>query len=373
MRVLLVPATYYPKVGGVEEATRQLARELRRRSDSVAILTSRWRGSGPSGVVEDVEVTRVPFPLPGPTVRERSQFLVEAPPAAVSVLAAVRRFRPDVVHVMAAGPAVAYFAALRPLVRAALLLTSHGELGIASDRIFHRSRALRWALKRLLAGEAAAVTACSRFVLDELAAEFRLSVHAEVIPNGVDLEELDVPAADEGRYLFAAGRLVEQKGFDVLLNALARAGDELSDLRLLVAGTGRDGPRLENLAKKLGLEDRVRWLGPVGRERLASLLKGAELVAVPSRQEPFGIILLEAMAAEKAAVASRVGGIPEFAEGSALLVPPDDPDALASALVRLARDESLRASLGEAGRTQAQRYAWPLIADRYQAVYRRVV
>jgi glycosyltransferase involved in cell wall biosynthesis len=372
VKVLLVPATYYPKVGGVEEATRQLARELRRRGDVVEILTNRWRDSGASGFVEDVWVSRVGLPLPGATVGSRSRFILGGSRAAASVLSLVSRFRPDVVHLIAAGPSVAYFAALRRLIGIPLVLTSHGELGIASDRILYRSRALRWGLRRLLAGEADAVTACSRYVADELAAEFRSCVEVDVVPNGVDLEEFQVAPADEGRYLFAAGRLVEQKGFDLLLDALAQAGPELGGLDLVIAGTGRDGPRLKNLTRELGLEGRVRWLGVVARDRLVSLLKGAELVAVPSRAEPFGIIVLEAMAAGKPIVASRVGGIPEFADGTAFLVPPGDSVALASGLLRLARDEGLRALLGEAARRKAQNYSWRVIADRYRTVYRQV-
>jgi glycogen(starch) synthase len=369
MRILLAPATYYPKVGGVEEVARQLARELRRRGHAVEVLTNRWRGVGTRAVVEEVDVRYVPFVLPGPSLAERRRFLAGGPRASAVLLARLRSFRPDVVHVIAAGPIAAYLVALRRLVRARVVVTSQGEVGIASDRIFHRSRALRWAMRRVLA-EADAVTACSQFVLDELRSEFGVSAPQTVIPNGVDPAELAVPPADEGRYVFAAGRLAVQKGFDVLLQAFAGAGDDLAQHRLLVAGEGRERERLEGLASQLGLPGRVEWLGAADRRRLAELLGGAEVVVVPSRQEPFGIILLEALAAGKPAIASRVGGIPEFADGAALLVPPEDPAELAAALVRVVRDPELRASLAEAGRARAAEYTWSRIADRYEAVYR---
>jgi glycogen synthase len=368
VRVLLVPNTYLPKVGGVEEVTRQLARELRRRAHEVAVLTNRWQGVGSRDEVEGVEVRRVRLPLPG--VAGRVRFALAAPVAAATFLASVRRFGPNVVHVVAAGPAVVYLAALRRLVGAPIVLTSQGEVGIAPHRIFQRSRALRWGLQRLLA-DAAAVTACSRFVLEELRSEFDVTAPAEVVPNGFDPSELEVAPADEPRYVFAAGRLVEQKGFDVLLHAFASGG---KGLQLLIAGEGRERGRLEGLTRELGLEGRVRWLGVAGRERLAALINGAEAVAVPSRQEPFGVILLEAMAAGRPTVASRVGGIPEFAEDgvTTLLVPPEDPGALAEALARLTADAELRNRLGENGKERAADYAWTRIADRYAAVYLRV-
>ena len=367
MRVLLVPNTYLPKVGGVEEVTRQLARELRRRGHEVAVLTNRWQGVGSKDEVEGVAVRRLTLPLPG--VSGRARFVLTAPLAARRFLAVARRFRPDLVHVVAAGPAVVYLAALRWLVGAPVVFTSQGEVGIAPHRIFQRSRALRWGLRRILA-KAAAVTACSQFVLDELRSEFGVTAPAEVIPNGVDPEELDVVPAAEPRYVFAAGRLVEQKGFDVLLSALALT----PGLRLLIAGEGRERTHLEVLADELGVEERVRFLGAAGRERLAALLRGADAVVVPSRQEPFGVILLEAMAAGRATIASRVGGIPEFAEDgvTTLLVPPEDPDSLAAALKRLCGDLELRERLAENGKARAAALAWPRVVDRYEALYRRV-
>ena len=362
MRILLAPATYYPKVGGVEEVTRQLARRLLERGHAVEILTNRWRGVGPRDVVDGVEVRRVRFPLPG----ARRRFALGAPRAAAALLGS----RADVIHLVATGPIAVYVAALRPLLRARVVVTSQGEVGIAQDRIFHRSRALRWAMRRLLA-DADAVTACSQFVLDELRAEFGVSAPATVVPNGVDPAELAAEPADEGRYVFAAGRLVEQKGFDVLLHAFAQA--DLASHRLLVAGEGRERERLAALTSDLGLEGRVAWLGAADRRRLASLFAGAEAVVMPSRQEPFGIVLLEAMAAGKPAIASRVGGVPEFAEGAAVLVPPEDPVELAEALNRVVRDPDLRASLAAAARERAADYTWDRIADRYEELYRSTV
>ena len=369
MRILLVPNTYLPKVGGVEEVTRQLARELRRRGHEVGVLTNRWAGVGRSDEIDGVEVRRVRLPLPGGGLAGRTGFLLRAPVAAAVVLTEIRRFAPDVVHVVAAGPTVVYLAALRGLLRAPVVLTSHGEVGIAPHRIFQRSRALRWGLRRLLA-EAAAVSACSQFVLDELRVQLGVSAPAaEVIPNGVDPAELDVPRGDEPPYLLAAGRVVEQKGLDVLLRAL----EQVEDARLLLAGDGRERPRLEALAHELGVAERVSWLGIVGRERLAALITGADVVVVPSRQEPFGVILLEAMAAGRPTVASCVGGIPEFAEDgvTTLLVHPDDPAVLAQALARLLADPDLAKRLGENGKARAAEYAWNLVADRYEALYDR--
>ena len=202
---------------------------------------------------------------------------------------------------------------------------------------------------------------------------FDVDAPAVVIPNGVSPGEFDVPrpaANGLGRYVFAAGRLVEQKAFDTLLRGLARS--ELGGRRLVVAGDGPERRALERLAGELGVD--VSFVGVVGRERLVELMRGADLFAFPSRYEAFGIALLEAMAAGTPAVAARVGGIPEFATDgeNALLVPPDDEHALAAALTRLASDDALRERLAAGGRACAEGLSWERIAPRYVTLYRRV-
>ena len=195
-----------------------------------------------------------------------------------------------------------------------------------------------------------------------------------MIPNGVDPDEFDVaPAADNelGEYVFAVGRLVPQKGFDVLLDAFASSS--LDGLKLTIAGDGVERQRLEARTDELGLRCRVRFVGMVDRSRLAGLLCGARAFAFPSRGEAFGIALLEAMAAGVPSVAAAAGGIPEFVRDgeNALLVPPDDASALARALARLSSDEALRRRLSVAGRRTASALTWTDIAGRYDRVYRR--
>jgi len=371
-RVLLFPSAYYPHVGGIEEVTRQLALHLAARGHHAEVVTNLWpAGTAVRETLDGVPVTRLPLVLPEHSPRGGGRFAAVAPRSAVRLTRLTGRF--DVLHVIGAGPNAAYAAALRRLLGARIVLTLQGEFRADAHRAFERSRSLRFGLRRLLAS-ADAVTACSRFVLDELSdSGLDVRAGAEVIPNGVNPREFD--RAEQGGYVLAAGRLVEQKGLDTLLRAYAAARAELGGRRLVLAGDGPERARLESLADSLGLNGDVSFLGFVGRERLAELLGGADLFAFPSRYEAFGVALLEAMASGVPAVAARAGGVPEFAvDGeNALLVPPDDARAFAGALVRLARDDVLARRLAAGGRAQAQRHAWDAIAGRYEAVYRRVL
>jgi len=373
-RVLLAPSAYFPHVGGIEELTRQLALALRGRGHEVAVLSNLWPPTlRPYESLDGFDLTRLAFPLPASNPLAVGRFLGSAPRAALALLRHVRRWRPDVLHVIGAGPQAVYVAGLDSLLRVPLVFTAQGELTFDASGIFERSLMLRVGLRRMLT-RADAVTACSSYVLATLDAFGEVRAGGAVIPNGVEPRDF-APASDSdadhefGRYILGIGRLVPQKGFDVLVEAFADRG--LEGLSLVVAGDGVERRALEARAGALGVASRVHFVGWTDRKGVARLLSHAHAFAFPSRGEAFGIALLEAMAAGVPAVAAAAGGIPEFARNdqNALLVPADDPPALARALVRLSKDHELRARLRSGGRRTASQLSWSSIARRYECVY----
>ncbi|MCO5171740.1 MAG: glycosyltransferase [Planctomycetes bacterium] len=199
------------------------------------------------------------------------------------------------------------------------------------------------ALARLPAPDRARVLADLRrthlvCVSEEVAAEaLAAGVEAERvvrIPNGVDLGP-DVAQADPGAAptVLFVGRLDPAKGADDLLRAFARLAG--GGARLVLAGDGPERPALERLARDLGVADRVDLLGR--RDDVPALLRGATVVAVPSRSEGLSNALLEALAAGCAVVATAIGPNREAAGDAALLAPPGDVAALAGALARARR------------------------------------
>jgi glycosyltransferase involved in cell wall biosynthesis len=372
MRVLLAPSAYYPHVGGIEELTRQLALALQARGHQTAVLTNRWPdGVAPSEQLGGVPVTRLPFPLPSARLPQTMRFLAAGPSAARAVTRYVRNWQADVVHVIGAGPQSVYLGMLAGRLRAPLVFTTQGELSFDAQCVFQRSATLRAGLRRTV-GRARMVTACSAFTLRNLETFVEPTCPSVVIPNGVDPDEFGQSSDVETEfqpYVLAVGRLVPQKGFDVLIDAFAMA--DLSSANLIIAG---DGPEREALARRvtdLGIVDRVHLLGAVNRERLVALMHGAVVFALPSRGEAFGIALLEAMAAGVPSVAAAAGGVPELARDgeNALVVDPENAKALSSALVRLLNDSELRVRLSAEGRETARELAWSRIVERYESVY----
>jgi glycosyltransferase involved in cell wall biosynthesis len=204
------------------------------------------------------------------------------------------------------------------------------------------------------------------------------------IPNGLDIAAFDAaspPAqvsalrrelAPDGRRLIgAAGRLEPEKGFDVLIDAMAGVAEREPSARLVIAGGGSRRDELQAQIVRLGLSERVRLLGP--RRDLPALMHAVELFALSSWSEPFGLVLLEAMAARRPVVATNAGGAPEVVvDGqTGTLVAPGDAAGMADALVALLADRDRALVYGAAGRARVEA-VFPLrrMLDETEAIYR---
>lgn len=193
-----------------------------------------------------------------------------------------------------------------------------------------------------------------------------------VIANGTRVVAARPPLADPPTVAFA-GRIVEQKGLDTLLNAMAIVGRVLPAARLIVAGDGPDRTRIDTLVRSLMLGERVTMCGHVPRPALDTLLASAWVQAVPSRYaEGSPNVVPEAMMRGTAVVASHIGGAPEMVRNGAtgFLVPPGDPEALAAALLNIFGDRSRAERLGAAGREVAlAELTTDRMIDRFEKVY----
>jgi glycosyltransferase involved in cell wall biosynthesis len=167
----------------------------------------------------------------------------------------------------------------------------------------------------------------------------------------------------------SVGRLVEQKDYPTLLHAFALSAMRVPRLRLVIAGDGPLRSRLEDMARGLAIADRIRFLGTW--DDVPTLLRSVDLFALASKFEPFGVALLEAMAAGLPIVATSVNEIPEIvADGACgLLTPPGHPSKMAALFVRLARDRDLRARLGARARVEAQQYSLQATVAAYERLY----
>jgi glycosyltransferase involved in cell wall biosynthesis len=174
--------------------------------------------------------------------------------------------------------------------------------------------------------------------------------------------------------LLCVGRLIPIKGHIVLLRAFAEARRSIPGLQLAIAGRGPLEPALRALAKELGVDDAVRFLGYVAPVQGA--IEESAVVVVPSMGEGFGMVALEAMERARPVVAAEIGGLGELVEDgvTGFLVPPGEAEPLAAAITSLASDPALAARMGEAGRRRAlARFLQERCTDRTELLYRQLL
>jgi glycosyltransferase involved in cell wall biosynthesis len=254
------------------------------------------------------------------------------------------------------------------LARIPVVLGSQRQMGDLLTRAQSRAQAamFRWC---------DAVVCNSRAAADRLIEEGLPERRVVVIGNAVAPEafESTAPALPRRPGLLRVGMIARMnaryKNHHVFLRAAARVHDKFPDVEFLLVGDGPLRSDLEQEAEKLGLRDRVQFLGD--RRDISTLLASMDLSVVPSASESLSNVALESMAAGVPVVATRVGGNPELiSEQRGLLVPPDDEGALAAALERLLKDAALRAAFGRNAKEFAQQnFSREMVRDQYQQLY----
>lgn len=414
IRVVVTARSVFPLhgYGGLERHVYDLVRALAERDVRVTLLTrppaQRARALDSGGIHPAVTTEFIPyrtFPLAGrrgTTVIDRSTaYPVFGMRAGGRARALVQAGEADIVHGLGASVLGYARAHARGLTRAPLVLNPQGleEFGATDPSRARIKRAAYLPLRRAVLACAAAsdaVIATDRALEDVVRRHLRIpSNRLRLIPNALDLREIDAAAdpvstarlrgahniAPGEHVLLSAGRLEENKGFQVLLRALAAlrehgAIDNGQPWRSVIVGDGPYRPTLEGLVKDLGLGDHVHLLGRVGDPEMHAWHEASTIFVHPTLYEGSSLVTLEAMAHRRAVVASAAGGIPDKVRNdeNGWLVPPGDPSVLAATLSGALTNTARLAQYGQAGRRIVEReFSWAAAGDRTVALYRELL
>ncbi|MBM3672582.1 MAG: glycosyltransferase family 4 protein [Actinobacteria bacterium] len=362
MSILVVCPRFAPDTGGIETLLAQVLPELSTRGLEIVVAAGTGREDhAPVEVLDGIPVYRIPFDLP----------MHSAKPAGILEAAhRIRMIEADhevrIRHVHGFGDIGLWYALRahqrRPLP---LVVSVHGTFESLGRLAPSAEKLLRAA--DVVTAVSGPVRSAVYEAIPDLAAEVRL------IPNGlrfVDTAPTTRPVAGQ---LLGVGRLLEQKGFDIAVEALARLRATHPSCQLMIAGDGQCADAIRRQAKRSGVASRVHLLGNISREDMRRAMNDASIVLVPSRHtEGFSLAALEAAHAARPVIASGIGGLVETVENgvTGLLVPPDDPGALARAIARMLDDPVGAAAMGQVAHERArERFAFERCVDAYHGLY----
>lgn len=382
MRVLLLNYEFPPAGGGAGFATLNIARELVRKGVHVDILTSRIDNERDGDIVDGARVFRVTSwrkgihdcgfvgaysfvgfaamkrrNLHNSTKYDLEHFFFSLPTGALT-------FAP------VPGKAPPYIVSLRgsdvpgydPFNKK--LTTMHRLLMPATKRIWRK---------------ASSVVALSNG-LREIAMRTAPTIDMKVVSNGMNIEKFTPgrprirESAGDPLRLLTVTRLLERKGVHHLLEAIAKPTRLNVTLRIVGSGSYEDHLRMKT--EELGLTEHVTFDGFVNTDKLPALYREADVFALPSQTESFGLVFAEAMACGLPIVATTVGGIPELITSGkeGILVNPDEPGLVRAAIEQMLSDDTARIEMGKAGRQRIEdRYTWSRIADQYLEIYKQCI
>jgi glycosyltransferase involved in cell wall biosynthesis len=197
-----------------------------------------------------------------------------------------------------------------------------------------------------------------------------------VIPNGVAPELIDrhVDSNGGGHILFLGRIDIEQKGLDLLLNAIQQAKDGgLPPVQIAGSGIAREEARLQHMIAKAELKHRIKWLGKISGEEKNTAFQKAVFLVMPSRFEGFPLALLEAFCWKLPVILFSIPELAALPESCCMKIKPFDVDAFSKAMVRLAHDIRLREQMGCAAKKWVQAFSWDALADQYENFFAKIM
>ena len=367
MRILTLSYDFPPLGSGGSAVVYGLSRELARLGHQVDVVTMGFRGLPRQDIMDGVRVHRVPCLRRRThlcTIPEAASYLALAGPILRRLVAAHRY---DVIHAHFILPGGFMAWRLHRATGIPYVITAHGsdvpEHNPHRFALAHRILAPVW---NAVVRDAAQVVCPSEGLRSSLLAKSR-KVRTCIVPNGIEVKRSQRTESQKPHRILTVARIIEGKGVQHVLTALNgfSNGHELH-----VVGDGPYLPALRRMANGAG--DRVTFWGWLEHSsaRLKNLYETSSIFVLPSEAENFPVVLLEAMAASLPIITTEGTGCAEVVGDTALLVPPNDPDAIKRALSRLMGDPELQRTLGAAGRRRLEeRFSWTTVAERYVDIY----
>ena len=356
IKVLMPALHYYPVIGGIETWTKNIAEGLSKKAE-IFIVTGKINGQPKEEELSGVKIWRTSlFTLTNLSASPLIYTFSLLPFIFFKSLNLIKKEKIDILH-------------CQGFLSSFLGFLLSKITGISYLVTVQRQERKGNFLKEMVYRKASVCIGASWAIGKYFKEIGCKSKKIKVIPNGIDLKRFKglEPKTHAGFLVITVARLEKVKGIEYLIEAASRS-DLLgrSDILILIIGDGSQRKNLENLVKKLNLQEKVKFLGQIPNEEIPKYLAQADCFVLPSIKEGFGIAILEAMAAGLPVIGTRVGGIMDIIEDqkTGILVEPENPRAIANAIQEIYSGRKFT-------RPNLEKYDWQNIAEKVYEIYNR--
>lgn len=384
MKIAMVNAFFHPYQGGTEKCVLELSKRLAK-DHEVHVITTQLPDTKRKETYKGINIHRfpskvlrdLPDPLPPP--------YPITPSLTLQMKNKIKEIDPDIIHthnrffVKWNAPQLFRF-----LFRKPVFMTLHNArtVGINRETDF-LGQIYDETLGKIIMKKSDRLIANSKDTLDKTAPSNMSEHKKEVIYNGIDTSKYS-PSHEHDikeelsldKYTLTVSRLVKQKGLDYMVEALPDIVKEMetdsSNYKHVVIGQGPEKEALKEQAEELGMEENLHFTGFVPEEKMTDYYTQADAFILPSLYEPFGIVLVEAMACETPVIATRAGGIPEVMEDTGMLIDKKSPEEITEKTLEVIENPDKAEEIGKEGRERAkEKFEWDKIAEETEKSYKR--
>ena len=367
IKILHTPVRFYPYVGGVENYVYSLSRYLVNFGHEVTVLCANVPKNKKTESINGVKVKRL-----GYIGRIANTHITPCLPIKLM------KENFDVIHTHLPTPWSADWSSIfAKLKNKPLVLTYHNDI-VSNGFASYIAKVYNLTALKLVLGTSKRIVITQPNYLDRSPYLKRYKDKIEIVPVGVDVEKfrpLDIEE-DENTLFFLSvlDEFHEYKGLEYLLKALKIVKEEIKDVRLIVGGDGVLRSYYQRMAHSLNLRENVEFVGFIPDDKLVEYYNRCAAFVLPSyssKQEGFGIVLLEALACEKPVITTEIVGVSRDVEkyNVGKIVRPQDLQSLANAIIEVLQDKDLRREMGRNGRKVAEKYSWETIARAVEKIY----
>ena len=394
MKVLLITPEFPPlNIGGGGIVYENLSKQLKLEGHEVTVIAGNFSNKSLIGNIEcsqfnGLNVKFVPLlPFPKSSKFNSSSYTLPTLKGAIQIIKEINHSKEKVIHLHAfCHPMIDIAAFTCIFYHKKYVITCHGipkspeAMSFSSRNLF---KIYLSTVERIVVRKASALTAVSNVLMRECATKKLTNQNTIIIPNGsntalkranpdtiINVEKKY--ALNNKKLIFAVGRLSPIKGFQFLVDAMQLVVTKVPDSVAIIAGSGPYKESLAEMINKNGLSGNIKLIGPIDEETKAALYERSEAVVFPSLNEPFGIVILEALMMHKPIIAFNTESSREIIQkGTGLLVPTNDTEALANAIMKIFTDKRLREQI-TAKTFTAKFSSWQEIVNQYLLVYQKL-